>query len=199
MALLWHLKSAHTSCAEQAEVSSKCSLSMDHLPFLQFRMWSALALGGAIPPPSLLPFWLPQALSNWLTLGFARSSTHWAASPWLHWITWNSSLGNNTLKGLQHFCTAPQFFSTFLESFVASSCSLPWWALQPVQYPLSSPSFPFTCISTQANHMAALNQGFLISFLFLNHKTILPFSEVRFPILHLNYSIIYQASSYLIK
>lgn len=85
------------------------------------RMGCTLALGGAIPPSSLL-----QALCNWLTLGFARSSAQLAASLWLHWISWNGSLRNTRLKGSQHFCTAPEFFSTFLESFIALICFLLW-------------------------------------------------------------------------
>lgn len=77
----------------------------------------------------------------------------------------------------QHFCTAPEFFTAFLESFTAFICFLPWQALQslwnisPFQ-PCYTALLNFTCIcpSTQANHMTALNWGLLMSLLFLNHK-----------------------------
>lgn len=115
----------HRLGVECAEVTSKGGISVDH-QHLHFRTWCTLTLGGAIPPSSLLPFWLLQALSNWLSLGFARSSARLAASLWLHWITWKSSLRNNRLKVLQHFCTAPEFFLTFLESFTELICFLPW-------------------------------------------------------------------------
>lgn len=110
MVLLWHLKAAHHTSSTQArrwvgwsylEVQDQRG---SWTPLL--RMWCTLALGGAIPP-----FWLLQALSNWLTLGCARSSAQLAACLWLHSITWNGSLRNNRLKGLETSKqTAPEFF-----------------------------------------------------------------------------------------
>lgn len=115
-----------------------------------------------------LPFWLLQALSNWLTLGFARSSARLAASPWLHWITWNGSLRNSRLKGSQHFWS---FLSPSQHSSASCHgrlCSL--FVKSPFLPCYTVLNFTCMCPSTQAKHMTALNWGFLISPLFLNHK-----------------------------
>lgn len=137
--------------------------------------------------PASFPFWLLQALSNWLTLGFARSSARLAASPWLHWITWNGSLRNNRLKGSQHcwsFLSPSQHSSASCHGRLCSLCVKSLFSAL-LQFSLMS------LVSASPPRQITLQPWtgvlwFHLYFWITKDRAILPFSVVRFLILHLN-------------